>query len=109
MKLGQWIMIGAALLAAGTASAFQKPDPQQIAADQAQLFAQADADGNGVLSPQEFATFESLFRDRMRARHFERMDSNGDGGVSLAEVQAFRPWGHRGCKGGPAPDAPPAE
>jgi hypothetical protein len=107
MKLGTWMMVIGAALLAGTAGAFQKPDRQQIAADQAALFAKADADGNGALSPAEFATYGKLFRDAMQARRFQRMDTNGDGVVSLAEIQASRPWGHhRGCKGGPPADAP---
>src|SRR5262249_42750208 len=66
MALRKWIMTGAlALIAApvlaGDAGSFR----QQFAAERAALFAQADADGDGALSPAEFQTFMQLVKQKM--------------------------------------------
>jgi hypothetical protein len=91
MKIGRWILCGTMLLAPGFAVAFGPPDPVEMGAERAALFAEADADGNGALSLEEFKTFESLFRDRMAEQHFNHVDANGDGAVSLDELQASGP------------------
>ena len=91
MKIGHWLVTGAMLLFPVQLFAQAPPSPAEIEAERAALFAQADADGNGTLSLDEFRTFESLLRDKMTERHFQHLDTNGDGGVSLDELQADRP------------------
>ena len=91
MKIGRWILCGTMLLAPSWGLAFDPPNPAEIDAERAALFAEVDADRNGALSLDEFKTFESLFRDRMAERHFKDVDANGDEAVSLDELQAFGP------------------
>jgi EF-hand domain pair len=52
-----------------------------------ELFVQADADGNGALSLEEFRTLHSLREEAI----FTRLDTDGDGLVSADELAAGRP------------------
>lgn len=99
MKIGRWLLTGTMLLLPAQMRAQSPPSPAEIEAERAALFAQADTDGNGMLSVDEFKVFESLVRDKMAERHFNHLDTNGDGAVSLDELQAERP--------GPPPGHPP--
>jgi hypothetical protein len=94
-------MLAAALVlfAAPVLAGPGRPSREQIAADVAAVFAQADADGDGALTATEFETFQQLMRARMAQHRFARADANGDGKVTLAELQAARP--HHGCGHGP--------
>ena len=99
MNIGRWMLCGTMLLAPSWVLAFGPPNPAEIDAEGAALFAEADADGNGALSLEEFKTFESLFRDRMAEQHFNHVDANGDGALSLDELHESGPPpgpGHRG-------------
>jgi len=105
MALRNWMLAGALALAAtpalaGGNGAFR----QQFAQERAALFAQADADGDGALSPAEFQTFMQLVKQKMAEHRFARADANGDGKVTLAELEAL-PHPGRGCRhgGGEAP------
>ncbi len=91
MKINRWILCGTMLLAPSRVLAFGPPDPAEIDAERAALFAEVDANGNGALSLNEFKTFESLLRDRMAEQHFNHVDANGDDAVSLDELQASGP------------------
>jgi len=66
------------------------------------MFEKADADGNGVISADEF--------EARGAPMFDRVDADGDGVITTEEMQAMRDkrgdrgmpgWHHRG--GGPGP------
>jgi hypothetical protein len=108
MQATRWIAAAALALAGATVVAAQnvpaeRPTKEQREAVRAQTFAQADADGNGALSPDELTTFKTLLRQRYKGDHFARIDANGDGQVTLEEMQAARA-GKRGCKH-EAPDA----
>ena len=103
MKIGRWLLMGTMLLFPVQMFAQGPPSPAEMEAERAALFAQADADGSGTLSVDEFKTFESLVRDKMREHHFAHIDTNGDGAVSLQELQADRP----GRGPGPCPGHPP--
>lgn len=103
MKTSRWVLMGAMLILPGQVLANERPTPAERKADQAVLFKQADADGSGTLSVDEFKTFESLMRDKMAARHFQRMDANGDKAVTLEELQAAGPGHGPGHRGGPRP------
>ena len=99
MKISRWILCGTMVLTPGWALGFGPPSPAEMDAKRAALFAEADFDGNGALSLDEFKTFESLFRDRMVEQHFNHIDANGDDAVSLEELQASGPPpgpGHHG-------------
>jgi len=91
MKLGRWLLTGTLLLLPARMFAQGPPNPAEMEAERAALFAQADADGSGTLSLDEFKTFESLVHDKMAEHHFAHVDANGDGVVSLEELQADRP------------------
>jgi len=62
-------------------------------------FAEADVDGNGALSSDEFAAFHQALRHAFEAARFAKIDTNGDGQLSLEELAAAPPP-HRPC--GPA-------
>jgi len=94
--------LAAALLLTGTAAFAEGNWEAQRQAMQAQAFAQADADGNGALSPQEFANYYTILQQQRGAHKFTRLDANGDGQVTLAELQAA-PEHHHGCRGKQSP------
>ena len=79
-----------------------QPSPEmraEFAAAEAAAFTQADTDGNGKLSADEFANFHDIMRRQMDAHHFQMLDADGDGALSLDEIKA----GHGGgppCGGG---------
>ena len=112
MKHGRWLLMGTVLTLAAPLAAQGPPNPQQMEAERAATFDEADADGNGTLSLEEFKAFESLLRQKMTQhfkeakpdgaappplpamdpeKHFKQLDTNGDGAVSLDELQAERP------------------
>jgi hypothetical protein len=101
MRIGRCILMGTLLLFPGALLAQSPPSPAEMEAERAALFTQADANGDGTLSLEEFKTFESSMHDKMTERHFKNLDTNGDGVVSLEELQADRP------PGPPGPGHPP--
>jgi len=106
MKASRWLLMGTMLICPGPLLAIEPPSPEEMKAEQVALFAQADADSSGTLSLDEFKNFESLMRDKMTQRHFQHMDKNGDGVVSLEELQAAGPGHGPGHRGGPPPWRP---
>jgi hypothetical protein len=90
--------LAAALVLTGTAAFAEGNWQEQRAAMRAQAFAQADADGNGALSPQEFANYYTILQQQRGSHKFTRLDANGDGQVTLDELQAA-PGHHHGCRG----------
>ena len=95
-------MMGA-LLCAPAASFAEPPSRAEMEAELSAAFAQADADGSATLSTGELATFDTIMRQNMAKRHFTRVDEDGDGAVTLEELQAAGP-GPGGCRG---PGGPP--
>ncbi len=74
------------------------PDRGQWEADRQAAFTQADANHDGALSPDEFATFHQIMRQQLAARMFQRADANADGSVTLDELTALRGGrGRHGC------------
>src|SRR5579884_3934275 len=61
--------------------------------------AQAYADHNGALSPAEFATFVAALKQIRLQNRFARLDTNGDGQLTLAEIEAAPRHRHL-CGGG---------
>lgn len=77
-----------ALTVAGTEEDLHAQLRAQMEAKRAALFTQADGNGDGALSPAEFAKFEELVRNAMQERHFAKADTNQDGKVTLEELAA---------------------
>jgi hypothetical protein len=69
------------------------PDGADFQADRAAAFAEADANHDGALTLEEFATFTQLMEQHRAARHFQHADADGNGVVTLAELEAMRPPG----------------
>ena len=65
----------------------------EINADRSARFASADANGDGGLTLDEFTSAREAEREARQAermtKHFERLDADGDGIVTLAEQDAF--------------------
>jgi hypothetical protein len=102
MRIGRWIAVTTlALAGAMPVLAHDGAGREQFQAAVSSAFAQADVDGNGALSPEEFANFQTILRTEMAKARFARADTNGDGQVTLEELQAARPH-HRCGKGGGA-------
>jgi EF hand len=101
MAARNWLLAGAfALVAAPALAGPLHASREDFAADRAAAFAQADADGNGALTPAEFQTFRQLLRDRIAQHMFARADADGNGEVTQAELDAARPpHGHCGPPG----------
>ena len=75
-----------------TAHAFHPGvDPAEFQAIQAEVFTEADANGDGVLSAAEFVSFHELMRAKMEEAMFTNIDTDASGGISLTELQAARP------------------
>jgi Ca2+-binding EF-hand superfamily protein len=86
-----------AVLLAAPALAHELP----TAEERAQLFAAADANADGKLDLTEFAALDELVRQRMTQKRFERLDADGDGAVTSAELDAgLARRGRRGRHGG---------
>ena len=83
----------AGLALSGAARAESGGPPAEVIAAEAAAFAEADANGDGTLSVDEFATFGPLMRAKLDALHFARLDANGDGALTPAELAAGRPAG----------------
>ena len=62
-----------------------------LAAAEAAAFAEADANGDGKLTPEEFADFGARMRQKLDALRFTRLDTNADGVLTREEVEAGRP------------------
>lgn len=66
---------------------------EEISAERTERFASADANGDGGLTLEEFTSAREAEREERRAermtKHFERLDADGDGVVTLAEQDAF--------------------
>ena len=90
-----------ALLGAAVLPAAARANQADFAAARDKAFTEADADGNGVLSPDEFAAFHDAMRRAFDAKRFAKMDTNGDGVISHDELAAA-PSPHRPCGGPPA-------
>ena len=87
---------GSALAASGSPSS-------DFAAAEAAAFAEADASGSGKLTPEEFANYNVLLRQKLDALRFTHLDANGDGVLTPDELKAGR---HGGCGGFPPPGPP---
>jgi len=92
-----------ALLGAAALPAATRANQADFAAARDKAFAAADADGNGVLSPDEFTAFHDAMRQAFEAKRFAKIDTNGDGVISHDELAAAPPP-HRPCGGGPPAD-----
>ena len=66
---------------------------EEINAERTERFSSADANGDGGLTLEEFTAAREAEREERRAermtKHFERLDADGDGVVTMAEQDAF--------------------
>lgn len=98
MKLRYAMLLAGCLVVSGGFSAVvaaqcQPPTQAEIEAERTALFTEADADGNNILSAEEFISFTEL-RKAARINHlFTCLDANSDGQVSAEELATQRPWG----------------
>ena len=64
----------------------------EIDANRAERFYEADVNGDNLVSPEEFATFSEAERERRmqerQERRFSRLDSDGDGLITAEEHAA---------------------
>jgi len=96
--LAGWLVVGSGFLSAVTAEC-TPPSQEEIEVQQTTLLAEADADGDGVLSRAEFTTFTQLVEAAREDHFFFCLDSDGDGSVSAEELSAHRPPGGPGHRG----------
>jgi len=104
MKVGVFVLAAAAALAAVPVLAHGGPGfGQALQAELPALFAQADANGDGSLTLDEFKTFRQLVAEKRTELMFQRFDANGDGKVTLDEINAAhaarKNWQHTGKHG----------
>src|SRR5438876_9074425 len=84
----------------GSAPAASGSVSGDFAAAEAAAFTEADANGDGKLTPEEFASYGALLRQKLDALRFARLDANGDGALTQDELNAGRPGA---CGGFPPP------
>lgn len=102
MKFAPHILIGAGLLAMGSAASAQPPGPPPAGAErpaptraalQARLEAQfdkMDTNRDGILTPEERKAAIAARHTQMREGAFARLDTNRDGAISREEFAAAR-------------------
>ncbi len=100
-----WTMtaLGIAALAttAWAASTVQPPSKEEMEADRTAAFTEADANADGALDADEFASFHEILRGRMEARMFDLLDADDSGGITSSELAALPgPGGRRGGRRG---------
>ena len=98
MRQETWMWSAVVTMAAGLALgspawAHCDGSSEDFKAAKAAAFAAADADGDGKLNPTEFANMHEILRQKLEAMRFTKLDTDGDGFVSQAELEA----GHGGC------------
>jgi len=90
----------AGLALGGSAPAASGGASSDLAAAEAAAFTEADANGDGKLTLDEFTNYGALLRQKLDALRFARLDTNGDGALTQDELSA----GHPGaCSGFPPP------
>ena len=85
------LMLGAAVaLAATPVLACDGAKSEAMKAAKSAALAEADANGDGALNPEEFQAFHEAMRSRKAQIRFAKLDANGDGQVSAEELQSGR-------------------
>lgn len=100
MQIRSWLLAGALALAA--MPALGRGFGKAVVADLPALFAQADANGDGKLTLDEYKTFRQLVAERRTEAQFQRLDTAGAGAVTLDQIQtaiASHQGRHPGCAG----------
>ncbi|HWP66018.1 MAG TPA: hypothetical protein VNO26_08910 [Candidatus Limnocylindria bacterium] len=99
-KTPRILVASLAVLGAAALPVAARPDRAAIEAARQSAFAEADADGSGTLTSDEFATYREAMRRAFAAARFAKIDANGDGVLTSEELDAAKPP-HKPC-GGPS-------
>jgi len=92
------VMLAAALsLLAAPVLACEGANREAMEAARTAAFAEADANGDGALTPEEFETFHAAMKARKAQLRFAKLDADGNGQLTAAELESHR--GHRGKRG----------
>jgi hypothetical protein len=90
-------LLGAALavLAASALGthALACPAPEEIGAAEGSAFTEADADGDGALTEDEFTVFGELMRAKLHDLRFATLDTDDSGTITEEELEAGHPRG----------------
>jgi len=73
---------------------------KDMAANLPDLFAQADSNGDGKLTLDEYRNLQALIAAKRTETRFQKLDADGSGAVTLDEIQAAMAAHadhHRGC------------
>ncbi len=101
MKRITMLALGVTVALGGTTAALACDGPEKSAERaqaKAQAIAAADANGDGALSPEEFVVFTETIRQQRANHMFSKLDTDGDGQISAAELENAP---HRHHRGGP--------
>lgn len=97
MTKSKSLMLAAALTLLGTpVLACDGANREANEAARTAAFAEADANGDGALTPAEFETFHSAMKARREQMRFAKLDADGNGQLTATELESQR--GHHGRK-----------
>jgi hypothetical protein len=88
-------LAGLALSALGTRAMACPGAPEDLGAAESAVFTEADANGDGALTEDEFTVFDELMRTKLHALRFSWLDADGSGTITEEEIEAGHPRGRR--------------
>jgi hypothetical protein len=91
MKTYLWLAIAASAFVAAPVLACEGGRGEKYAEARNAAFADADADGNGALSAEEYPAFKEALHRKKADAHFARLDKDDDGLVTAEELEDAGP------------------